>query len=66
MEKKRTTIHNLNEQLKVMKLELEKLKLNQKPTEITSQEEISDDGDLPDDTKWVRVQNRRKIGSWQM
>jgi hypothetical protein len=41
MDKKQmqTTIHNLNEQLKVMKLEREKLKLNQKPSEITSLEE---------------------------
>jgi homoaconitase/3-isopropylmalate dehydratase large subunit len=51
MDKKQmlTTIHNLNEQLKVMKLEIEKLKLNQKPSDITSLEEI-DDGDLADDT----------------
>jgi hypothetical protein len=54
-----TAIHNLNEQLKVMKLEIEKLKLNQKPSEITSLEDINDDGDLAEDTKWVRVQNSR-------
>jgi hypothetical protein len=48
-----TTIHNLNEQLKVMKLEIEKLKLNKKTSEITSLEEINDDGDLAEDTKWV-------------
>jgi hypothetical protein len=54
------TIHNLNEQLKVMKLEIEKLKLNKKPSEITSLEEINDDGDLAKDTKWVRVQNNLK------
>jgi regulator of replication initiation timing len=37
MDKKemQTTIHNLNEQLKVMKLETEKLKLNQKQSEMT-------------------------------
>jgi hypothetical protein len=58
-----TTIHNLNEQLKVMKLEIEKLKLHQKPSEITSLEEINDDGDLAEDTKWVRVQNSREKGS---
>jgi regulator of replication initiation timing len=48
MDKKQmqTTIHNLNQQLKVMKLEIEKLKLNQKPSEITSQEEIDDYGDF--------------------
>jgi hypothetical protein len=51
-----TTIHNLNE-LKVMRLEMEKLKLNQKPSEITSQE-INDDGDLADDMKCV--QNSRE------
>jgi hypothetical protein len=55
-----TTIHNLNEQLKVMKLEIEKLKRNKRPSEITSLEEINDDGDLAEDTKWVRVQNSRK------
>jgi hypothetical protein len=62
MDKKQmlTTIHNLNEQLKVMKSEIEKLKLNQKPSEITSLKEINDDGDLAEDTKWVRVQNSRK------
>jgi hypothetical protein len=40
MDKKQlqTTIHNLIDQLKVMELEIEKLKLNQKPSEITSQE----------------------------
>jgi hypothetical protein len=38
-----------------MKLEIEKLKLNQKPSEITSLEEINDDGDLAEDTKWVQV-----------
>jgi hypothetical protein len=43
-----------------MKLEIKKLKLNQKPSEITSLEEINDDGDLAEDTKWVRVQNSRK------
>jgi hypothetical protein len=55
MDKKQmqTTIHNLNEQLKVMKLGIEKLKLNQKPSELNSQEEINDHGDLADDTKWV-------------
>jgi DNA repair ATPase RecN len=52
-----TTIYNLNEQLKAMKLEIEKLKLNQKPNEITSLEEINDDGDLAEDTKLARVQN---------
>jgi multidrug resistance efflux pump len=36
MDKKQmpTTIHSLKEQLKTMKLEIEKLKLNQKPSEI--------------------------------
>jgi hypothetical protein len=65
MDKKQmlTTIHDLNEQLKVMKLEIEKNKLNQKPSEITSLEEINDYGDLAEDTKWVRAQNRRKKGS---
>jgi hypothetical protein len=65
MDKKQmqTTIHNLNEQLKVMKLEIEKLKLNQKPSEVTSVEEINDDGDLAEDRKWVQVQNSRKNGS---
>jgi hypothetical protein len=47
-----TTFHNLNEQLKIMKLEIEKLKLNKKPSEITSLEEINYDGDFAD-TKWV-------------
>jgi hypothetical protein len=62
MDKKQmlTTIHNHNEQLKVMKLEIEKLKLNKKPSEITSLGEINDDGDLAEDTKRVRVQNSRK------
>jgi regulator of replication initiation timing len=48
MDKKQmqTTIHNLNEQLKVMKLEIKKLKLNMKPNEITSQEEINEDVDF--------------------
>jgi hypothetical protein len=55
-----TTIHSLNEQLKEIKLEITKLKLNQKPSVITSQEEINDDGDLADDTKWVRVQNSKE------
>jgi hypothetical protein len=45
-----------------MKLEIEKLKLNQKPSEITSLEEIND-GDLARDTKWVQVQNSKKKGS---
>jgi hypothetical protein len=55
MDKKQmqTTVHNLNEQLKIMKLEIEQVKLNQKPSEIISQEEINDDPDLADDTKWV-------------
>jgi hypothetical protein len=57
-----TTIHNLNEQLKVMKLEIQKLKLNQKPSEITSQEQISDDGDLADGMKWVQVQKSMRKG----
>jgi hypothetical protein len=62
MDKKQmlTTIHNLNEQLKVMKLEIEKLKLIKKPSEITSLEEINDDGDLVEDNKWVEIQNSRK------
>jgi hypothetical protein len=62
MDKKQilATIHYLNEQLKVMKLEIENLKLNRKPNEITSLEEIDDDGDLAEDTKWVRVENSRK------
>jgi hypothetical protein len=53
MDKKQmlTTIHNLNEQLKVMKLGIEKLKLNYKPIEITSQEEINYYGDLAEATK---------------
>jgi hypothetical protein len=53
MDKKQmqTTIHDLNEQLKEMKLEIEKLQLNQKPSEITSLEEINDDGDFAEDTK---------------
>jgi seryl-tRNA synthetase len=57
MDKKQmlTTIHDLNEQLKVIELEIEKLKLNQKPSEITLLEEINDLGDLAEDTKWVRV-----------
>jgi hypothetical protein len=58
-----TTIHNLNEQLKIMKLEIEKLKLNQKPSEIISLEEINYDGVLAEDTKWVRIQNSTKKGS---
>jgi hypothetical protein len=68
MDKKQmqTTIHNLNEQLKVMKLEIEKLKLNQNQSEITSQEEINYDGDHADDAKWVRVQNGKKEGCWAM
>jgi hypothetical protein len=65
MDKKQmlTTIHNRNEQLKVMKLEIEKLKLNKRPSERNSLEEINDDGDLAEDTEWVRVQNSRKKGS---
>jgi hypothetical protein len=55
-----TTIHTLNEELKVMKLELEKLKLNQKPSEIISQYVEINDEDLADDTKWIQVQNSRK------
>jgi hypothetical protein len=47
-----------------MKLEIEKLKLNQKSSEITSTEEINDDGDLAEDTTWVRVQNWKKKISW--
>jgi hypothetical protein len=67
MDKKQlqTTIHNLNDQLKVMKLEIETLKLNQKPSEITSQADINDYGDLADDTKWVQVLNirqKKKVG----
>jgi hypothetical protein len=57
------TIHNLNEQLNVMKLEIEKLKLNRKASEITSLEEINGDDDRAEDTKWVQVQNSRKKGS---
>jgi homoaconitase/3-isopropylmalate dehydratase large subunit len=55
MDKKQmlTTLHNLSEQLNVIKLEIKKLKLNKKPSEITSLEEINDDGDLAEDTKWV-------------
>jgi hypothetical protein len=56
-----TTIHDLNEQLKVIKLEIEHLKLNPKQSEITSLEEVNDDGDIPEDTKWVLLQNSRKI-----
>jgi hypothetical protein len=56
-------IHNLNKQLKLMKLEIEKLELNPRPSEITSLEEINYDGDLAENTKWVRVQNSRKKGS---
>jgi hypothetical protein len=65
MDKKQlqTTINNLNEQLRVIKLEIEKLKTNQKPSEITSLEEINDDGNLAEDTKWARVQNSREKGS---
>jgi hypothetical protein len=48
-----TTIHDLNGQLKLMKLGREKLKLNRKPSEITSPEEINYNGDLAEDTKWV-------------
>jgi hypothetical protein len=66
MDKKQmqTTIHNLNEQLKVMKLGIEKLKLNQKSNEITSLEEINDDGDLDEDTKWYEFKIAGKDGSW--
>jgi hypothetical protein len=52
MRQLQTTIHNLNEQIKVLKLETEKLKLKQKPSEITSLEEMYHDGDLTDDMKW--------------
>jgi hypothetical protein len=55
-----TTIHNLNEQLKEIKLELDQLKSNPKPSETTPQEIELNDEDLADDTKWVRVQNGRK------
>jgi hypothetical protein len=58
-----TIIHSLNEYLNVMKLEIEKLILNQNPSEITSLEEINNDGYLAEDTKCVRVQNSRKKGS---
>jgi hypothetical protein len=58
-----TTIHGLNEHFKVMKLEIEKLTLNQKPSEITSVEEMNDDGDLAEDTKWVRVQSSKEKSS---
>jgi hypothetical protein len=62
MDKKQmqTAIHNLNEQLKAMKLEIETLKLNQEPREITSQEETNGDDDLADDTKWGRVEKAGK------
>jgi hypothetical protein len=62
MDKKemQTTIHNPNELIKIMKLETDKLELNHKPGELSSIEEINDVGDPADDTKWVRVQNRRK------
>jgi hypothetical protein len=50
-----TAIHNPNEQLRLMKLEIEELKLNQEPSEISSQEEINDNGDFAGDTKWVRI-----------
>jgi hypothetical protein len=68
MDKKQmqTAIHNLSEQPKVIKLEIEKLKLNQKPSEIMSQKEINDGSDLADDMKWLQVQNSRKRGSWLM
>jgi hypothetical protein len=68
MDKKQmlTTIHNLNEQLKLTILEVEKLKVNQKRSGITAVEEVNDDGDLAEDTKWVRVQNSREKGSWSM
>jgi hypothetical protein len=36
-----------------MKSEIDKLKLYQKPSEIASLEEINEDGDLAEDTKWV-------------
>jgi hypothetical protein len=36
-----------------MKLELEKLKLNQKPSEIIPQAVEINDDDLTDDTKWM-------------
>jgi hypothetical protein len=39
-----------------MKLEIEELKLNQKQSEVTSQEEINNYGDLADDTN-----NRKKL-----
>jgi hypothetical protein len=48
---KQTAIHNLNDQLRLIKLEIEKLKLIQKPREIISPEEINNDGDLADDMK---------------
>jgi hypothetical protein len=54
------TIHDLNEKPNVMELEIVKLKLNHKWSEITSLEEINDDGE---DTKWVRVQNIRRKGN---
>jgi hypothetical protein len=54
-----TTFHNLNEQLKVMKLEIEKLKLNQKPREIKN------------GVFWVVTpcgsgKNRRFGGTWRL
>jgi hypothetical protein len=60
-----TTIHNLNEQLKVMKLETEKLKLNQKGSEITSQEEINDDGDLAEQNRDIKVMIKNFHHSYQ-
>jgi hypothetical protein len=49
-----------------MILETKELKLNQNPSEITSQIEINYDGDLADNMKWVEFKIARKKGNWPM
>lgn len=53
----------LQEQIKVMNLEIERLELNQKPRKTISQEvEVIEDEELAEDTKWIRdkVKNNKK------
>lgn len=56
------TINSLHDQLRSIKLEIDKLKSNQIPIETFSQDESFEpnDTELADDTEWVRIQNSKK------
>jgi hypothetical protein len=51
---------NLQEELNVMKLEIERLKSILKPSETISQEDEISDNDLAEDMKWVQAENSKK------